>query len=100
MRQWSPEPVAHLSQNRLLPLLRSSAARFPELCTVAFGHRVDQMQQDRTGVSTRVCGAAATGTIRSRFAIACERPQLCTPVFGHGPDLIQKVVLSLSNFWG
>ena len=51
----SPEPVAHLAQHRLLPLMAQRAAADPGV-TLRMGHRVSQFEQSDEGVKVTVEG--------------------------------------------
>ena len=51
MHDLSPEPVAHLSQHKLLPLLLHRAHRASGLDSIRFGHSLRQFQQHPDGVS-------------------------------------------------
>ena len=66
MQHLSPEGVAHLSQNKLLPLLLQRALGANEPHSIRLGHAVQSVQQTQPGVSCRVDTAevsmqAATG---------------------------------------
>jgi hypothetical protein len=77
VREWSPEGVAHLSQNRLMPLLIDSAKNYttPEgapLCSIEYGKKVISLENAAAGVDATVRAADGAETIvRSSYAIAC-----------------------------
>ena len=54
MHNLSPEPVAHLSQHKLLPLLlhRAQAAAGPD--SIRFGHQLQDFQQTANGIHCRI----------------------------------------------
>ena len=54
MQHLSPEGVAHLSQNKLLPLLLQRALAANESNSIRLGHAVDSVQQSQQGVSCNV----------------------------------------------
>ena len=57
MQHLSPEGVAHLSQNKLLPLLLHRALGANEPHSIRLGHAVESVQQGQQGVSCRVATA-------------------------------------------
>ena len=57
MQHLSPEGVAHLSQNKLLPLLLQRALAANESNSIRLGHAVDSVQQGQQGVSCSVASA-------------------------------------------
>ncbi len=49
MHHLSPEPVAHLSQHRLLPILLKSATAHDSLGDLRFGHAVSRLEHLPSG---------------------------------------------------
>lgn len=60
MAHLSPEPVAHVSQHRLLPMLLRRAEQRGAPGRVAFGHEAQAVQQTADRVD--VAGATSSGT--------------------------------------
>ena len=54
MHDLSPEPVVHLSQHKLLPLLLHRAQNMAGLADIRFGHHLQLFQQQSTGVTCSV----------------------------------------------
>lgn len=71
--QLSPAPVAHLSQNKLLPLLMRRATKPGSHAHVRYGCAVQSFQQDAEGLVLS-CKDAAGGArqLRSRFVVAAD----------------------------
>ncbi|GAB4813968.1 hypothetical protein N2152v2_001014 [Parachlorella kessleri] len=68
----SPEPVSHLAQHRLLPLMAQRAAAAPGV-TLRMGHRVTQLEQSGEGVKVSVEGPQGeTYSVRSPYYIAAD----------------------------
>ena len=98
----SPEPVAHLSQHRLLPLLAGAAAAAAPGIDLRMGHSVKSVDQDLEGVTLRVEGPSTAGDgsaayrVRARYVIAADgargglRSQLGVAL--GGPGAMQHLV--------
>lgn len=54
MHDLSPEPVAHLSQHKLLPLLLHRAQQASGKASIRFGHRLQHFQQHPHGVTCTI----------------------------------------------
>lgn len=89
---WSPEGVAHLSQNRLMPLLIDAAASTASLnprddfstpfCRIEYGQEVTSLESGPKGVVATVRGSSGEQrTIASSYAIACAFSQVCSIAF-------------------
>ena len=54
MSNLSPEPVAHLSQHKLLPLLLQRAQATAGTDSIRFGHRLQDFNQNSDGIHCHV----------------------------------------------
>ena len=70
MRHLSPEPVAHLSQHRLLPLLRDLAAQWPQ-CRVRHGAAVRSVSERDGRVTLAVDSRQGSYEVAAEYVIAC-----------------------------
>ncbi|KAK9819702.1 hypothetical protein WJX72_001426 [[Myrmecia] bisecta] len=89
MDSLSPEPVAHLSQHRLVPLLYKHAAKPGSLGLVRFGAAVASVSQDAEGCLLQVdCGQGPQQTVHCSYLVAADgahspiRKQLQIPMLG------------------
>jgi hypothetical protein len=72
-RQLSPEPIAHLSQHKLLPMLLDVAQRYPT-ARVLFGHRVNRW-------AAQAAAAGCCDALVSRLGVQADTAA------GAGPSL-------------
>ena len=72
MHSISPEPVAHLSQHRLLPMLLTCALDNAVNSRVLFGRTVLKIEQsaDRVSIFTR------TSEVSNQHAVGCSSSQI------------------------
>lgn len=81
LRRFSPEPVAHLSQNKLMPLMLERAQRLKNV-RVEFQSEVVACEAMQRGTRVKIKKGNSVQTLESRFAVLAN---------GANSELVQKL---------